>query len=337
MSTTNDVKPPPAAGVLADTFSQCPRQGLKHMYSRGMKMGWNPSVCTALLTLTDTHNTMRHTRHMDNGPDLQFSPRVLYRRERAWGVWSADMQDNACNHRLCHRGMHTNIYPAYSLFTLIKLSRIFFEWTGCTCEHQSTWMLWVRFLWFDRVGHTCIYCGYDFLLLYHISYISSALSPPCGLQKSVLTLYIPQKCNSKVSWQLNQYTYSIYSFLFSSVTRMSAPPGFNSCCSTLPSTSKSAQKNISRPHSSILLSLQQEIYMKFLTVQSTNHPKIALWVLLLSIPFFLPSRQTFTLKYNLVLDWLDRIYHPINMVSAIWDTQSCPLFTHICTFQVISR
>ena len=45
--------------------------------------------------------------------------------------------------------------------------------------------------------------------------------------------------------------------LFSSVTRMSPPLGFNSCGLISPSNSKSTEKNISRPHSSMLLSLQK--------------------------------------------------------------------------------
>jgi len=48
----------------------------------------------------------------------------------------------------------------------------------------------------------------------------------------------------------------MYSCLFSSVTLMSSPPGFKSWCSTLPSISKSVEKNNSRPHSSRLLSLK---------------------------------------------------------------------------------
>lgn len=51
------------------------------------------------------------------------------------------------------------------------------------------------------------------------------------------------------------YAYLMYSSLFSSVTLMSPPPSLRSCCSILPSTSKSAWKYSSRPHSSMLLSL----------------------------------------------------------------------------------
>lgn len=50
--------------------------------------------------------------------------------------------------------------------------------------------------------------------------------------------------------------YLIYSSLFSSVTWMFPPSGFSSCVVTSPRISLSTEKNISSPHSSILLSLQ---------------------------------------------------------------------------------
>ena len=51
------------------------------------------------------------------------------------------------------------------------------------------------------------------------------------------------------------HTYLRYSSLFSSVTSIWAPPGFSSCCVSLPRTSKLDAKQTSRLHSSISLSL----------------------------------------------------------------------------------
>lgn len=50
-------------------------------------------------------------------------------------------------------------------------------------------------------------------------------------------------------------SYPIYSSLFSSVTRILEPPNFRSCEVTFPKISMSTEKYISRPHSSMLLSL----------------------------------------------------------------------------------
>lgn len=59
----------------------------------------------------------------------------------------------------------------------------------------------------------------------------------------------------EVPSQIWNESHSMYSSLFSSVTLISEPPSFRSCCSTFPRTSKSAVKNNSNPHSSMLLSL----------------------------------------------------------------------------------
>lgn len=53
----------------------------------------------------------------------------------------------------------------------------------------------------------------------------------------------------------------MYSSLFSSVTRMLAPPSFRSCEVTFPRISMSTEKYISKPHSSMLLSLGDKIYI----------------------------------------------------------------------------
>lgn len=50
----------------------------------------------------------------------------------------------------------------------------------------------------------------------------------------------------------------MYSSLFSSVTWMFPPSGFSSCVVTSPRISLSTEKNISRPHSSMLLSLRAQ-------------------------------------------------------------------------------
>lgn len=62
--------------------------------------------------------------------------------------------------------------------------------------------------------------------------------------------------SNKWIWTVGKKLYLMYSSLFSSVTRMFPPSGLSSCVVTSPSISLSTEKNISRPHSSILLSLQ---------------------------------------------------------------------------------
>lgn len=62
--------------------------------------------------------------------------------------------------------------------------------------------------------------------------------------------------SSKWICTVGKKLYLMYSSLFSSVTRMFPPSGLSSCVVTSPSISLSTEKNISRPHSSILLSLQ---------------------------------------------------------------------------------
>lgn len=52
----------------------------------------------------------------------------------------------------------------------------------------------------------------------------------------------------------------MYSSLLSSVTRMLAPPSFRSCEVTFPKISMSTEKYISKPHSSMLLSLVVETH-----------------------------------------------------------------------------
>ena len=58
----------------------------------------------------------------------------------------------------------------------------------------------------------------------------------------------------KKLYELNSH--SMYSSLFSSVTRISFPPSFKSCVVVFPRISMSVQKYISRPHSSISFSLK---------------------------------------------------------------------------------
>lgn len=52
-------------------------------------------------------------------------------------------------------------------------------------------------------------------------------------------------------------SYPIYSSLFSSVTKIFEPPDFSSCEVTFPKSSISTQKYISKLHSSMLLSLNE--------------------------------------------------------------------------------
>ena len=72
------------------------------------------------------------------------------------------------------------------------------------------------------------------------------------MTKILWPLFFQTRCSND---KCGVYTHLRYSSLFSSVTSICAPPGFSSCCVSLPKTSKLDAKHTSRQHSSISLSL----------------------------------------------------------------------------------
>ena len=121
--------------------------------------------------------------------------------------------------------------------------KLVLEYT-CTCHYFSFWTS-------HKPPHLPCVCDEPEVLLLFVTYWRFSLCSrvtkgfPC-----VWDLQFSLPSNSLVF-----VTYLRYSSLFSSLTLISEPPGFRSCCSILPRISKSAVKYNSKSQSSMLFSL----------------------------------------------------------------------------------